>query len=199
MTPPARDITTLLGLLNGPDPQPQVQEELYRRVEGELRKIAEAFMKRQRPLYSLEPTLLIDHAFQKLAGGQEINWGNRVHFYRFAARVMRQLIVDEVRRERAAIRGGGQAPMPLERAAEPADPRLGALQHFEDLNEALTRLEGTDPELFEVVQLHHFGGLTLDEVARTLELSPATVKRYWRMALAFLHRELGPRDDSHVG
>src|SRR5207253_514483 len=117
MTPPARDITTLLGLLNGPDPQPQVQEELYRRVEGELRKIAEAFMKRQRPLYSLEPTLLIDHAFQKLAGGQEINWGNRVHFYRFAARVMRQLIVDEVRRERAAIRGGGQAPLPLERAA----------------------------------------------------------------------------------
>jgi RNA polymerase sigma factor (sigma-70 family) len=87
--------------------------------------------------------------------------------------------------------------LPLEQAPEPDDPRLRACRQIEELHEALNRLESTDPELFEVVQLHHFAGLTFEQVAQTLNLSHATAKRYWRMALAFLHRELGPRGDRH--
>jgi RNA polymerase sigma factor (TIGR02999 family) len=189
---PQRDVTTLLNLLGQRDRQ--VAEELYRLVEGELRKTAEAYIARERPLYSLEPTLLIDDAFLKLTGGQQISWDNRAHFYRLAARVMRQIIVDNIRKEGCLKRDRGQRPISLGQEEEPVDRKWSALERQRDLHEALDRLEATDPELFEVVQLHHFGGRTFEEAARILSISVPTAKRYWKTALAFLHRDLAPRE-----
>jgi RNA polymerase sigma factor (TIGR02999 family) len=191
MPPPApRDVTTLLGLLGQNDHQ--VENELFRLVEAELRRTAEAFLARGRPLHDLQPTLLIDDAFRELAGAANIHWNDRCHFYRLASRVMRQLIISAVRRAGADRRGGGQPLVPLEQAAEPIDRKHLEADRVVELHEALTRLESTDPELAEIVQLHHFGGLTFDQVAEVLSLSLSTVKRHWKMALAFLHRELEP-------
>jgi RNA polymerase sigma factor (TIGR02999 family) len=191
----AQKVTILLRRLDQGDRA--ALPELYPLVESELRRIAEARLSREKPRYNLQTTLLIDDAFRKLIGEQHISWENRAHFYRLAARVMRQLVVDAARKEGAGKRGAGQPAVPLEQAAEPVDRRQLGQDNLLELDDALTRLESTHPHLAEVVQMHHFGGYTFEELAGILQISEPTLKRRWKMALAFLHRALRPGKDDH--
>src|SRR5271170_6841319 len=113
-------ITALLSLAARGDKS--AQEELFRLVEGHLRRQARAYMRQAQPTHLLQTTVLIDEAFVKLVGDQEILWENRSHFYCFAARVMRQFLVDEARQRGADKRGGGVPPLPLQSVADPVDP-----------------------------------------------------------------------------
>jgi RNA polymerase sigma-70 factor (ECF subfamily) len=180
-------VTELLGKLAGG--AAEVREELFRLVENELRQLAEAQMAHQRPLYNLQPTVLIDDAFRKLIDDSHVNWENRRHFYSFAARVMRQLMVGAARQAKAQKRGGGGSPAALDKVAEPVDDSR-PVEDLLALEEALTRLEAEHPEWARVVELRFFGGRTQEETAEVLGVSVPTVKNYWRLARGFLHRAL---------
>jgi RNA polymerase sigma factor (TIGR02999 family) len=191
---PEPDVTTLLGLASQGDAR--AQAALYRLVEGELRRRARARLRHERPPHELQTTVLVDDAFVKLVGDRNVTWQNRAHFYCLAARVMRELLVDEARRRAADKRGGGEGPASLDGVAEPVgragpDP-LTVLA----LHEALTALAATEPELAQVVDLHHFGGWDLKQVADDILHVPyATVKRRWQKARALLYRALNGGDD----
>ncbi|WP_252853728.1 ECF-type sigma factor [Aeoliella straminimaris] len=180
-------VTVLLNRVEGGDLA--AGEVLYHRVERELRAIAEKQIRDERAGHSLQATLLIDDAFLRLTNGiTEVGWQNRRHFFRAAARAMRQMLVDHERARRAARRGGRVH----QRVALELD-RLGTEQNEIDLlalNEALDKLAKRDPRQSEIVDLHHFGGLSLKETADLLEISVGTVKSDWRLAKAWLHREL---------
>ena len=165
------------------------REQLFRIVQHELRAIAEKQMRGERPDHSLQATVLIDDAFVRLAGDDaNISWQNRKHFYRTAANAMRRMLIDHERQRRAQRRGGGEHQrVAVELALHGApDMRLDLLA----LDEALTKLGEIDPRQSEIVELHHFGGCSLKETAELLELSVGTIKADWRMAKAWLHREL---------
>ena len=182
------DVTVLLGKLG--KNEPLVREHLYRLVEKELRRRADAFMAQQKPLYNLQTTVLIDDAFRKLVDDPRISWDNREHFYCLAAKVMRQVMVDAARKEKAERRGGGLARASLEEVAEPMAQQPAASLDLLVLDEALTRLEADHPQWAKVVELRFYGGRTNEEVASILQVSVPTVKNYWKAARGFLHREL---------
>jgi RNA polymerase sigma factor (TIGR02999 family) len=186
------DITTLLGRAGRGDPQ--AQAELYGRVQAELRKRARAQMRNEPPTPTLQTTVLVDDAFLRLVGDRDLVWADRAQFYCCAARVMRELLVDAARRRAAAKRGS--RPAPLDRVAEPADPRCPDPLDLLAVHEALERLAGTHPELIEVVELHYFNGWDLKQIAEEILGVPyITVRRRWRRAKALLHRELSGGDD----
>jgi RNA polymerase sigma factor (TIGR02999 family) len=191
MSRPQPDVTTLLRLAR--DGERNAQEELYRLVEGELRRRAKACLRHERPGHDLQTTVLVDDAFVQLVGSNNMTWENRSHFYTIAAKVMRQMLVDEARQRAAAKRGGGDHPVPLDRVPEPAgrdqaDPLAVLALH---LHETLTKLAEHHPELVQVVELHHFAGWDLKQIAENILGVPyGTVKRRWQRALALLHREM---------
>jgi RNA polymerase sigma-70 factor, ECF subfamily len=156
-------------------------------VYAELRRIAVRQLRREREGHTLQPTALVHEAYLRLVEQRTVNWENRAHFLGVAARVMRRILVDHARRHTAGKRGDGAQRVPLEAIAETASasqiPVL-ALDH------ALGRLEKLDPGLAHIVELRAFGGLTIDEAAHVLKVSPSTAKREWRTAKAWLTREL---------
>jgi RNA polymerase sigma factor (TIGR02999 family) len=162
-------------------------EKLLPLVYGELRELAKRHMARQTPGHTLQTTALIHEAYLKLVQYPHVKWSDRVHFFAFAAQVMRSLLVDHARRQRAAKRGGPQQKVSLEEVAVIAPAGSAAVL---DLNEALERLTAIDPRKGRIVELRHFGGLSVEEVAEVLEVAPITVKREWARAKAWLHREL---------
>lgn len=187
------DITILLERVAGGDGE--AIAELVRLVEPELHKIADGYMRRERADHTLQATVLVDEAWiQLVAEHVHLEWENRRHFYRAAARAMRHLLIDYERRRRAGRRPPPEARQPLEALANAA----GRESHTEliSLDEALKRLAQLDPRQCEVVELHHFGGFTIAETARILGVSPSTVKGEWATAKAWLHRELS-RGDRH--
>jgi RNA polymerase sigma factor (TIGR02999 family) len=190
------DVTTLLGLAVHGDQF--AQSELFRRVESVLRKLAKARLRHEQPAHNLQTTVLVDEAFMKLVGDQEMIWENRAQFYCCAAKVMRQILVDDARRRAAKRRGGGERAVPLDTVPEPVERR--ALDPFTllALHEALTKLAGAYPDLIQIVELHHFGGWDLQQIAEEiLHLPYVTVKRRWQRAKAILHRALsGGADDA---
>jgi RNA polymerase sigma factor (TIGR02999 family) len=189
MSTPATDVTALLGLASRGDRQ--AQEELFRLVEGELRQRAKAALRRERPTASLQTTVLVDEAFVRLVGDSDQTWENRSCFYRCAARVMRETIIDEARRRSAAKRGGGETPAALDGFPDLVDWTCVDPLRLLVLHEALTNLAGPYPELVQVVELHHFGGWQLKEIAdEILHVPYPTVKRWWQKAKALLHREI---------
>jgi DNA-directed RNA polymerase specialized sigma24 family protein len=117
MSATPQDVTTLLQLASQRDRV--AQDQLFRTLEGELRKQAKALIRRERPSPNLQTTVLVDEAFVKLIGNQNLSWQDRSQFYRYAARVMRQILVDEARKRRVEKRGGGENPLPLGRVPEP--------------------------------------------------------------------------------
>lgn len=165
------------------------QEEVFRLVEQQLRKLATEQMRDERAGHTLQTTVLIDDAFMKLVGDSaQISWDDRHHFYRMAARAMRRILVDHERIRRADKRGGNRRQMHLSESFP-----LAATDGFVpllELNEALERLEQSASRQGEVVQMHHFGGYTLDECAKILDVSVSTIKSEWAAARAWLHREL---------
>jgi RNA polymerase sigma factor (TIGR02999 family) len=163
-------------------------DQLLPLVYTELRRIAARQLRGERTNHTLQPTALVHEVYLRLIDQRDVNWQDRAHFLGVAAGVMRRILVDHARRHGARKRGDGAQRVSLDEAAEVTtaqDVPVLAL----DL--ALRRLASVDPELASIVELRAFGGLTIDEAAHVLKVSPSTAKRDWRTAKAWLNRELG--------
>jgi RNA polymerase sigma factor (TIGR02999 family) len=159
-------------------------------VYGELRRIAQSFMRRQRPGHTLQPTALVNEAFLKLFGDAQPEVADRAHFLALMSRVMRQVLVDHARSAAADKRGGGEARVPWDANIEvPSDHGSEQLKLL-DLHRVLEALEREHPELAEVVEMHYFGGLTAEEAALAVRRSVHIVRHDLRFARAWLRRAL---------
>jgi len=160
-------------------------------VYDELRRLAANYLRRERPGQTLQATALVHEAFLRLNAEKNHPWKNRTHFLAIAALSMRQILVQRARARHAAKRGGDAQRITLDESAlaerpqaEPAGVDVLAL------DAALERLAALDPQQAKIVELRYFGGMTVEEVADTIGISPATVKRHWTLARAWLQREL---------
>jgi len=178
-------ITELLELARAGN-EPAV-DQLVPLVYGELRRIAARFMRRERPGQTLQTTALVHEAYLRLLKDQDISFQNRAHFLGIAARSMRQILVEHARARDAEKRGGERRRITLDEAVAAGVPRDIDLLA---LDLALERLAVLDPNRARIVELRFFGGLTNEETAAALGVSPATVKRAWTVARAWLYREL---------
>ena len=165
-------------------------------VYGELHRRARRFMGRERVGHSLQPTALIHEAYLRLLGGKPVDWRDRSHFYALSSRLMRQILVDHARSRGRGKRGGGAMTVCFDEALMgPA-----AAPDLVHLDEAICALAETDERKSRVVELRFFGGFSVEETAQVLEVSPQTVLRDWRLAKAWLQREMkrGDRDPSRA-
>lgn len=160
-------------------------------VQRELRKVAAAYLRRERSGHTLQPTALVNEAYVRLVGQRRVSWQNRAHFYGISAQVMRRILVDYARgRNRDKRAGSAGEPLTLSGIADPAGREDVAVL---SLHEALTDLAELDPRQAEIVTLRYFGGLTVDEIAVTQSISSATVKRELLTARLWLRHRLEPR------
>jgi len=162
-------------------------DELLPLVHAELRRLAKRFMSRENPGHTLQTSALVNEAYLKLVDQQGVEWQNRAHFFAVAAQVMRHILVDHARSYQYAKRGGGARKVPLDEAAALNEGRAAELVALDD---ALSNLAALDPRKSQVIELRFFGGLSIEEVAEVMKLSPATVIREWRAAKAWLRREM---------
>jgi RNA polymerase sigma factor (TIGR02999 family) len=156
-------------------------------VYDELHRLAARYLARERTDHTLQPTALVHEAYLQLVDQSRVDWQNRAHFFGAAARLMRRILVDHARARNAAKRGGGEYNVPIEQVAElseKADLDLIAL------DEALTELAALDEQQSRIVELRYFGGLSIDETAEVLKISPATVKRHWVTAKGWLFQQM---------
>jgi RNA polymerase sigma factor (TIGR02999 family) len=185
VNPEDGEVTKLLAELSqGKD---EAASRLIPLVYSELRKLAAGYMRRERCDHTLQPTALVHEAYMKLLQQRSIEWQSRAHFYGIAAQIMRRILVDHARAHLREKRGSGQRPVVLDETV------MFAPEHSRDLlklDEALERLGELDPRQSKIVELRFFAGLTVEETAELLEISPKTVKRDWSMAKAWLHGEL---------
>jgi RNA polymerase sigma factor (TIGR02999 family) len=191
MTSPTRhDVTRLLESLSSGERD--ALDALFPLVYGELRRLARSQLSRERPGHTLDSVALVNEAYLKLVGQDNIRWENRAHFFGVSARAMRAILVDHARTRNAAKRGGGGVAVPLDDVAELLSDEQA--EHVEQLDDALTRLASVNEEASRTVECLYFGGLTLEETAEALGLSVATVRRRWSFAKAWLGRALGPEE-----
>lgn len=181
----ASEVTALLRAWHAGD------EDAYRRVSSilydELRRQAAQCMRRQRPGDTLQTTALVHEAFVRLAGARQVDWHDRTHFLAVAARAMRRVLVDLARAQQSAKRGARADHVPLESGLAVAGPSPVDLIALDEAMEALAKL---DVRKVRVIELRFFAGLTVEETAHVLDVSPDTVARDWRMARTWLLREL---------
>ncbi len=157
-------------------------------VESELRRLAGAYMARERPGHTLQPTALVNEAFLRLVDAQGVRWHGRAHFFGIAARLMRRVLVDHARARGFQKRGGGAQTVPLETTILVSRaPDIALL----DLDHALDSLAEVDERKARVVEMRFFGGMTVEETAGALGVSGDTVKRDWRLAKLWLLKTLG--------
>ncbi len=163
-------------------------DEVMRFVYDDLRRRANAYLRNDRREYTLQPTGLVHEAFIKLLDRKEIEWQDRNHFFATAAQAMRWILVDHARGRSREKRGGPNEDIPLDdlRIEPNSRPQLDLLA----LDEALGRLAVFDERQARIVELKYFGGMTLEETAEVLEISPETVKRDWRIARAWLRHQM---------
>ena len=174
-------------LLEWGDGNQQALEALVPLIYKELRNLAHNFLYRERPGHTLQTTALVHEAYLKLIDQNDARWQNRAHFFAIAAQAMRRILIDSARKHAAAKRGGPQAELSLDEVADIAlEPDINLLK----LDEALNQLAKIDPRQSRIVELRYFGGLTIEETAEVISVSPATVKREWMMARAWLHQEI---------
>jgi RNA polymerase sigma factor (TIGR02999 family) len=166
--------------------QPPAAQELAPLVYDELRRLAAAYMRRERPGQTLQATALVHEAYLRLAGAGT-PWHDKRHFIGIAARSMRQILVERARARGAQKRWGGINRVSLTDALAVASDPESVLP---SLDEALNRLEAIEPEQARIVELRYFAGLSIEEAAEALAMSPATLKRRWALARAWLFREL---------
>src|SRR5438105_1870861 len=180
------DVTRLLDAAAAGDPA--AAAELLPLVYDELRKLAARRMAGEKPGQTLQPTALVHEAYARLVGGPEPqDWGGRGHFFAAAAEAMRRILVEAARRKGRARRGGGRRRVELDAAQLPIDVPADQLL---TLDEALTRLAGRDPQAARLVNLHCFAGLSVEQAAAVLGVSPRTAYRDWAFAQAWLYREV---------
>jgi RNA polymerase sigma factor (TIGR02999 family) len=181
------DVTRLL--LAWSDGHAAAGDALMNAVYGELRKMARAYLRRERAGHSLPPTALVHEAYVRLVDQQRVRWQNRAHFFAIAARVMRRILVDHARERAAAKRGKGATVTLLDVEARVEAPAVDILA----LDLALHKLAAIDERQCRLVELRFFGGLTVEEAAAALGIAPITVKRDWALARTWLFREIrGP-------
>ncbi|MDX2148838.1 MAG: sigma-70 family RNA polymerase sigma factor [Planctomycetota bacterium] len=184
--PSPREVTLLLDRLGQGDQK--AASELLPIVYEELRKLARSRMEKEPSGQTLQPTALVHEAFLRLVGNEDQRkWDNRGHFFAAAARSMRRILVERARHRGRIKHGGGRARVDLGDAAAVVNPEGTDLVA---LDEVLDALEKQDPRKAEVVMLRYFGGLSIEETANAMGLSPATVKNEWMFARAWLHREM---------
>ncbi|MCC9608023.1 sigma-70 family RNA polymerase sigma factor [Blastopirellula sp. JC732] len=179
------DVTQILGALERGDSH--ASEQLLPLVYEELRKLAAAKMSQEASDRTLQPTALVHEAYLRLVGNGG-SWENRGHFFAAAAEAMRRILIEEARRRASLKRGGEYAIVDL-----PDDLITAARNESDsllDLDVALHKLQTADPESYKLVMLRYFSGLTVDEAAESLGISPRTAKRYWSFARAWLQREI---------
>ena len=181
---PCNGVTQLLGRLSGGNPG--AMAELMPLLYHELHKLARHHLAAERPGHTLQATALVHEAYLRLAGQERVHWQNRGHFFGIASQLMRRILVDYARSRHAAKRGGLVQKVPLDDVVV-SDERASELIA---LDEALSSLAVVDPQQSRIVELHFFGGLTIEQTAQTVGVSPATVKRDLNVAKAWLHREI---------
>jgi len=168
------------------DGGPGTSRELLPEVYDELRKLARARLSRERHQNTLQPTALVHEAYLRV-GTENQRWDRRGHFFAAAALAMRRILVERARHYQRLKRGAGAERVDLDSNVASSDPRLTDLVA---IDEALTELERTDPRKAQVVSLRYFAGLSIEETAAALDISPATVKNEWKFARAWLYRAL---------
>ena len=161
-------------------------EKLLPLVYKELHRVAKSYMRRERPEHTLQPTALIHEAYLRLAH-DDVDWQSRQHFIGVAANVMRRVLVDHARAHKAEMRGGGLERIDFEEGLAISKERSSEVIALHD---ALNRLELLNPRRAKVVELRYFGGLSVEEVAAVLDMSPRSVKRDWALARPWLFREI---------
>ena len=162
------------------------QDRLAPLVYEELRRLAHRYMKRERPDHTLQTTALVNEAYLRLIDQRDVRWRNRAHFFAIAAEMMRRILIDHARK-RASAKGGGAGKLSLEEAAVMSDERAAELVALE---EALVSLSEVDERKSRIVEMRFFSGLSVEEIAGVIGVSPDTVTREWRRAKAWLHCEM---------
>ena len=185
MAPSPHDVTQLLVAWSEGDTA--ALEKLTPLVEAELQRLARRYMGRERPGHTLQTTALVNEAYLKLIDWKQVRWQNRAHFFGVSAQLMRRILVDHARTRHALRRGGGALMVSLEQAAGLPVQRSADLVA---LDEALTRFAALDARKSQIVELRFFGGLSVEETAEVLKVSPRTVMREWGLAQAWLYGEL---------
>ena len=184
-TPSPQEMTELLAAWS--DGDRDALDRLLPLVERELHRLAHQYMSRERPDHTLQTSALVNEAYLKLVDQTRVRWQNRAHFFAIAAQTMRRILIDHARRRRYDKRGGGARALPLDEAAHVSDERAAELVALDD---ALGLLQEVDERKARVVELRYFGGLSIEETAEVLKVSPDTIGREWRRARAFLLREM---------
>jgi RNA polymerase sigma-70 factor (ECF subfamily) len=188
------DVTVLLAEATKGDQQ--AASKLVPFVYDELRRLARHYMRRERTDHTLQATALVHEAYLKLVQHQSVDWQNRAHFFGIAAQVMRHILVDHARGHGREKRGAGQQHVSLEEALVFSPEKSAELIK---LDESLERLARLDPRQGRIVELRFFGGLTVEETADVLGISPKTVKREWSVAKAWLHGDLRQNHGNRTG
>ena len=187
MDPSPHEVTQLLVAWGNGDEV--ARDELMSVVYQELHRLAHHYMQRESPGHTLQTSALVNEAFLKLVDQKNVHWQNRAHFYGIAAQMMRRILVDYARSRRYAKRGGGAREMSLDEALTVSEERSAEVVA---LDETLQRLAEFDPRKSQIVEFRFFGGLSIEETAEILAVSPGTVMRDWTLAKAWLRREMSP-------
>ena len=190
---PRQEVTQVLVAWNAGDPN--ASERLMPIVYDELRRLARQYLQRERSDHTLQATGLVHEAYLRLVDQSSLSWQNRAHFFAVAAKVMRRILVDHARSHRAEKRGGDREKLEFDEALLPSGERAVDLIA---LDEALRELERLDARQSQIVELRFFGGLTNEEIGEALDISPRTIKREWRLAKAWLRREISGDLDAAV-
>jgi RNA polymerase sigma factor (TIGR02999 family) len=179
------DVTQLLKDWSGGDEA--AADRLMPLVHEELRRLAHQYMRRENPGHTLQTSALVNEAYVRLVDQSKIQWESRAHFFGIAARLMRQILVDQARRKNFAKRGGGAIRVSLDSANAIAQEQSANVMA---LDEALKTLEQTDLRKSQIVELRFFGGMSIEETAEALNVSPGTVMRDWTFARAWLRNKM---------
>ena len=183
MTQPSHQVTKLLK--DWSDGDQSVPDQLMPLVYEELRRLAHKCMSRERPGHTMQTSALLNEAYLRLVDQKNIHWQDRSHFFGIAARLMRQVLVDYARKRNYAKRGGDARRVSLDEAMIVSEERAADVVALDD---ALKNLAEIDPRQSQIVELRFFGGLSIEETAEVLAVSPGTVMRDWTLAKAWLRR-----------
>jgi RNA polymerase sigma factor (TIGR02999 family) len=193
MTQPSHQVTKLLKDWSEGDSS--AAAELTPLVIEELRRLAHKYMRREKPGHTLQTSALVNEAYVRLVDQSKIQWQSRTHFFGIAARLMRQILVDQARRRNFAKRGGGAIRVSLNEATAVAQEQSANVVALDD---ALKNLESIDPRQSRIVELRFFGGMSIEETAEALKVSPGTVMRDWTFARAWLRKAMAASEDQEA-
>jgi RNA polymerase sigma factor (TIGR02999 family) len=189
MTQPSKHQVTQL-LIEWSNGNKAALDQLMPLIYEELRRLAHRHLSRERPDHTLQTTALVNEAYLRLVNRENVHWQNRAHFFAISAQLMRCILVDHARSLAYTKRGGGARKIEFDEAMIVSEGRAADVVALDD---ALKELASFDPQQSSIVELRFFGGLTIDETAEALSLSPATIKREWVSAKAWLYNELAKR------